>query len=47
MNLDLLLDAFVGIMHKVNKKEKGKESKEIGVLKCVKLKKQFFLPKDR
>lgn len=29
MNLDLLLDAFVGIMHKVNKKEKSKESKEI------------------
>lgn len=29
MNLDLLLDAFVGIMHKVNKIEKSKESKEI------------------
>lgn len=29
MSLDLLLDAFVGIMHKVNRKEKGKESKEI------------------
>lgn len=29
MELDKLLDAFVGIMHKVNKIEKGKESKEI------------------
>lgn len=29
MNIDLLLDAFVGIMHKVNKVEKSKESKEI------------------
>jgi len=29
MQLDMLLDAFVGIMHKVNRKEKGKESKEI------------------
>lgn len=29
MNLDLLLDAFVGIMHKVKKVEKSKESKEI------------------
>jgi len=29
MKLDMLLDAFVGIMHKVNKIEKNKESKEI------------------
>ena len=29
MELDKLLDAFVGIMHKVNKIEKNKESKEI------------------
>lgn len=29
MQLDMLLDAFVGIMHKVNKIEKSKESKEI------------------
>ena len=29
MELDKLLDAFVGIMHKVNKIEKSKESKEI------------------
>ena len=29
MQLDMLLDAVVGIMHKVNKVEKGKESKEI------------------
>lgn len=29
MQLDMLLDAFVGIMHKVNKVEKSKESKEI------------------
>lgn len=29
MQLDMLLDAFVGIMHKVNKVEKQKESKEI------------------
>lgn len=29
MQLDMLLDAFVGIMHKVNKIEKTKESKEI------------------
>ena len=29
MQLDQLLDAFVGIMHKVNKIEKSKESKEI------------------
>lgn len=29
MELDKLLDAFVGIMHKVNKVEKSKESKEI------------------
>jgi len=29
MQLDMLLDAFVGIMHKVNKVEKAKESKEI------------------
>ena len=29
MELDKLLDAFVGIMHKVNKFEKSKESKEI------------------
>ena len=29
MQLDMLLDAFVGIMHKVNKIEKNKESKEI------------------
>lgn len=29
MNIDMLLDAFVGIMHKVNKVEKSKESKEI------------------
>ena len=29
MQIDMLLDAFVGIMHKVNKIEKGKESKEI------------------
>ncbi len=29
MELDALLDAFVGIMHKVNKIEKSKESKEI------------------
>lgn len=29
MQLEQLLDAFVGIMHKVNKKEKSKESKEI------------------
>ena len=29
MQLDKLLDAFVGIMHKVNKVDKGKESKEI------------------
>ncbi|MBE5736390.1 MAG: chromosome segregation protein ScpA [Clostridiales bacterium] len=29
MNIDMLLDAFVGIMHKVNKIEKSKESKEI------------------
>ena len=29
MGLDMLLDAFVGIMHKVNKVEKSKESKEI------------------
>ena len=29
MKLDALLDAFVGIMHKVNKIEKSKESKEI------------------
>ena len=29
MQLDKLLDAFVGIMHKVNKIEKSKESKEI------------------
>lgn len=29
MGLDKLLDAFVGIMHKVNKIEKSKESKEI------------------
>ena len=29
MQLDMLLDAFVGIMHKVNKVEKNKESKEI------------------
>ena len=29
MGLDMLLDAFVGIMHKVNKAEKQKESKEI------------------
>ena len=29
MNLDLLLDAFVGIMHKVKKVERSKESKEI------------------
>ena len=29
MKLDMLLDAFVGIMHKVNKVEKNKESKEI------------------
>ena len=29
INLDLLLDAFVGIMHKVKKVEKSKESKEI------------------
>lgn len=29
MEIDKLLDAFVGIMHKVNKIEKSKESKEI------------------
>lgn len=29
MQLDMLLDAFVGIMHKVNKVQKSKESKEI------------------
>ena len=29
MQLDMLLDAFVGIMHKVNKVEKAKESKEV------------------
>lgn len=29
MELDKLLDAFVGIMHRVNKMEKSKESKEI------------------
>jgi len=29
MQLDALLDAFVGIMHKVNKVQKSKESKEI------------------
>ena len=29
MELDKLLDAFVGIMHKVNKVQKNKESKEI------------------
>ena len=29
MQLDMLLDAFVGIIHKVNKVEKAKESKEI------------------
>lgn len=29
MQLDKLLDAFVGVMHKVNKVEKSKESKEI------------------
>ena len=29
MGLDMLLDAFVGVMHKVNKVEKSKESKEI------------------
>lgn len=29
MKLDMLLDAFVGIMHKVSKVEKNKESKEI------------------
>ena len=29
MELDTLLDAFVGIMHRVNKIEKSKESKEI------------------
>ena len=29
MQIDMLLDAFVGIMHKVNKVEKSKESKEI------------------
>jgi len=29
MELDKLLDAFVGIMHKVNRVEKSKESKEI------------------
>lgn len=29
MGLDMLLDAFVGIMHKVNRVEKQKESKEI------------------
>jgi len=29
MQLDKLLDAFVGVMHKVNKMEKSKESKEI------------------
>lgn len=29
MELDKLLDAFVGIMHKVNKVQKSKESKEI------------------
>ena len=29
MQLDMLLDAFVGVMHKVNKVQKSKESKEI------------------
>ena len=29
MQIDMLLDAFVGIMHRVNKVEKSKESKEI------------------
>ncbi len=29
MNMDMLLDAFMSIMHKVNKTEKSKESKEI------------------